>query len=110
MAVERIGLPRARRRATERLWHSVQDTRSGVRQRLRQAAKRARVLVRLLILIADVTAVDRLSGEVLLKTEVGGRTVIRAGADLSSAERQAAPLLAENLARNLVSLLVDGAW
>lgn len=63
-----------------------------------------------LILIADVTAVDRRSGEVLLKSEVGGRTVIRAGADLSSAERQAVPLLAENLARNLTSLLVDGKW
>ena len=63
-----------------------------------------------LILIADVVAVDRRSGEVLLKTEVGGRTVIRAGADLSSAERQAAPLLADDLARNLTSLLAEGSW
>lgn len=63
-----------------------------------------------LILVADVTAVDQRSGEVLVQTEVGGRTVIRAGADLASAERQAVPLLANDLARNLTSLLVDGRW
>lgn len=61
-------------------------------------------------LVAKVTAVDRRTGEVLLQDEVQGKTVIRAGADLSSAERQAVPLLANDLARNLTSRLVDGTW
>ena len=39
-----------------------------------------------------------------------GRTTLRPGADFSSAERQAVPLLAEDLARNITSLLVDGSW
>jgi hypothetical protein len=57
-----------------------------------------------------VTAVDRTSGKVLVDREVGGRTTIRIGPDLTSAERQAAPNLAEDLARNITSVLVDGTW
>jgi hypothetical protein len=41
---------------------------------------------------------------------VQGRTYIRAGNDLASTEREAIPNLADDLARNAVSLLVDGAW
>ncbi|MBA4148306.1 MAG: hypothetical protein H0X66_09335 [Verrucomicrobia bacterium] len=59
---------------------------------------------------AQVQAVDRSSGKVLLNRQVTGRTSIRVGADLSSAERQAVPLLADDLARNVTSLLVDGTW
>jgi hypothetical protein len=61
-------------------------------------------------LVAKVTATERSTGRVLLDREVAGRTSIRTGPDLSSAERQAAPLLAEDLARNITSLLVDGSW
>ena len=63
-----------------------------------------------LIMIARVTAVNRRTGAVLVQSDVGGRTVIRAGADLASAERQAVPLIANDLARNLTSLLADGSW
>ena len=38
------------------------------------------------------------------------RTIIRAGSDLASAERQGVPLIAEDLARNAASLIVDGNW
>jgi len=61
-------------------------------------------------LIARVKAVERSSGKVLLDREVRGRTTVRAGTDLPSAERQAIPMLAEDLARNATTLLVDGSW
>jgi len=63
-----------------------------------------------LALTAQITAIDRSTGKTNLNRAVTGRTTIRVGADLSSAERQAAPLLADDLARNAVSLLADGAW
>lgn len=63
-----------------------------------------------LYMTAQVHAVDRTTGKVLLNKPVTGRTSIRVGADLSSAERQAIPLLADDLARNATSLLVDGTW
>jgi hypothetical protein len=61
-------------------------------------------------LVAKVTAVERISGKVLLDRVVSGRTSLRVGNDLSSAERQALPLLADDLAKNVTSLLVDGSW
>lgn len=61
-------------------------------------------------LTARIKAVERVSGKVLLDREVRGRTTVRAGADLPGAERQAIPLLAEDLARNATTLLVDGTW
>jgi hypothetical protein len=59
---------------------------------------------------ARVTARDVHSGKVLLDQEVTGYTLVRVGADLTSAERQALPLLADDLAKNITSLLVDGSW
>ncbi|MBI4326661.1 MAG: hypothetical protein HY674_15565 [Chloroflexi bacterium] len=61
-------------------------------------------------LTVKVTATERSTGAVLLDQEVAGRTTVRAGADLASAERQAVPLLAEDLAKNVTALLVDGKW
>ncbi len=61
-------------------------------------------------LSAKLTVKDRSSGKVIFDREVSGRTTIRAGTDLASAERQAVPLLAEDLARNAASLIVDGNW
>lgn len=59
---------------------------------------------------ANVTAIDRLTGKTLVERRVSGRTTLRVDADLASAERQAIPLLAEDLARNITALLVDGEW
>lgn len=61
-------------------------------------------------LVAKVRASDRNTGKPLLDREVAGHTSLRMQADLPSAERQALPLLAEDLARNITSLLVDGGW
>jgi hypothetical protein len=63
-----------------------------------------------LILTANVVARDAASGKTNVNRTVQGRTYIRAGNDLSSSERQAMPNLADDLARNAVSILVDGAW
>ena len=61
-------------------------------------------------LIAFVTAYDRVSGRNLVNREFVGRTLVRIGADEASAERQALPLLTEDLARNITSALADGEW
>jgi hypothetical protein len=63
-----------------------------------------------LILTARVVARDLASGRTNLNRAIQGHTYIRAGADLASSEREAMPLLADDLARNAVSILVDGAW
>lgn len=61
-------------------------------------------------IVARVTAVERGTGRKLLDEEVEGHTMLRTQSDLASAERQAMPLLAANLARNITSRLVDGSW
>jgi len=61
-------------------------------------------------LTAHVRALDNGTGRVLLDRNIAGRTTVRNVPDLGSAERQAATLVAENLAQNIRSLLVDGAW
>ncbi len=59
---------------------------------------------------AEVSARERTSGKTLLARRVRGHTTVRVGSDLVSAERQAIPLAAEDLARNITALLVDGEW
>ncbi len=63
-----------------------------------------------LSLTARVSARERVSGKEILDQTVSGFTLIRVGADLPSAERQAMPLLADDLARNITALLVEGKW
>ena len=63
-----------------------------------------------LILSAEVQAIDRATGKRKFAGRITGQTAIRVLSDMSSSERQAMPLLAEDLARNLVSVLADGAW
>jgi hypothetical protein len=59
---------------------------------------------------AHVTARDRTSGRVLLDRDVLGHTTLRVTPDLSSAERQAIPQAADELARNITALLTEGVW
>ena len=61
-------------------------------------------------LTAHVKALDRVSGKVLLDKNVNGYTLVQVGTDLTDAERQSLPLLAEDLARNIAELLTEGAW
>ncbi|HTG45746.1 MAG TPA: LPS assembly lipoprotein LptE, partial [Verrucomicrobiae bacterium] len=60
--------------------------------------------------VATFSATELATGKVIMNSTVIGRTTIRAGPDLPSAERQAAPLIAEDMARRITSLLVDGSW
>ena len=59
---------------------------------------------------AQFTARERSTGKVLLDKPVKATTTLRAGTDLTSAERQAVPVLADDLARKAIGLLVDGSW
>jgi len=61
-------------------------------------------------LTAQVTALERHTGKVLLDQPVTGYTLIRVGTDIVSTERQALPLLAADLAKRVTSLLGEGSW
>jgi len=61
-------------------------------------------------LTAQIKAVERSSGKVLVEKFVSGRSNVRVGSDLASAERQAIPIMAEDLARKATSAIVDGTW
>lgn len=61
-------------------------------------------------LMASIKATERSTGKVLMQRNVAGRTTLRIGTDLASAERQAVPLLAADLARNATAHLVNGEW
>jgi len=63
-----------------------------------------------LSLTAQITAKERSTGKVILDQPVTGYTLIRVGSDITSTERQALPLLAGDLAKNVTALLVDGSW
>jgi hypothetical protein len=59
---------------------------------------------------AHVVARERNTGKVLLDKNVKGYTLVQTGTDLADAERQSVPLLAEDLAHNIGTLLTDGVW
>lgn len=59
---------------------------------------------------AHVVARDRITGRVVLDETLTGATLMRAGGDLPSAERQSLPLLAADLARQITAALADGKW
>ena len=57
-----------------------------------------------------VIATERSTGNVIFDQNVIGTTLVRAGTDLNSDERQALPLLADNVAKKITALVVDGSW
>jgi hypothetical protein len=57
-----------------------------------------------------VTIRERVTGKLILDREVKGHTLVNVGPDFASSERQAAPLLAADLAQNITGLLTEGAW
>lgn len=59
---------------------------------------------------AHVTAREHATGKLLLDKDVTGQTLVPVSSDLADAERQALPLLAQDLARNITGLLTEGAW
>jgi hypothetical protein len=63
-----------------------------------------------IVITAQVTARERLSGKIVLNRKVSGQSTLFVGSDLPSAERQALPLVADDLAKTITGLLVDGEW
>jgi len=63
-----------------------------------------------LTMTVQLTARERSSGKLMFDRPVIGRTPVRVTDDLTSAERQAIPLLAEDVAKKATGLLVDGTW
>ena len=61
-------------------------------------------------IVAHVTARQRETGKVLLDKNINGYTLVHVGSDLADAERQALPLLAEDLAQKVTEQLAEGAW
>ena len=57
-----------------------------------------------------IKAAERSSGKLLVDRVITSRTTVRLGDDLSSAERQSLPLLANDLAKRTVALLAEGEW
>jgi len=53
---------------------------------------------------------DRATGKLALERDVKGHTLVNVGPDFASSERQALPLLAADLAQNIVELLTEGSW
>lgn len=60
--------------------------------------------------VAHVVARERSTGKLLFEKDVKGFTLLHSGTDLGSASRQILPLLAEDLAQNIVGLLAEGSW
>ena len=59
---------------------------------------------------AQISAYERGTGKVILNQPVSGFTLIRVTTNITSTERQALPLLAADLAKNVTALLAEGAW
>jgi hypothetical protein len=62
------------------------------------------------VVVAHVVVRERATGKLLLERDVKGRTLVNVGPDFASSERQSAPLLAADLAQNILSLITEGAW
>jgi len=61
-------------------------------------------------LVTRILAAEKATNKILVDHKLTGRTTVRLGGDLASAERQALPLLANDLARKTVALLAEGQW
>jgi hypothetical protein len=59
---------------------------------------------------AHVVVRDRATGKLILERDIKGHTLVNLGLDFASSERQAAPLLAADLAQNIVAQITEGAW
>jgi hypothetical protein len=60
--------------------------------------------------VAHVVARESSSGKIVLEKDISGYTLLNVGTDMSSADRQAQSLLADDLARNITMALTEGGW
>ncbi len=61
-------------------------------------------------LTARIKVSDRTTGQVVYEGDVTGESIVRVGDDLTSSQRQVIPLIADHLARQATSFIVDGHW
>ena len=61
-------------------------------------------------MVVHVVARERSTNKILLNKDVTASTLVNVGSDLASSERQATPLLAQDLAGKVAGLLTEGAW
>ena len=61
-------------------------------------------------MVVHVVARERSTDKILLNKDVTAFTLVNVGSDLASSERQATPLLAQDLAGKVAGLLTEGAW
>ena len=61
-------------------------------------------------LTARIKVSDKTTGLVVYEGEVTGKSTVRVGNDLTASQRQAIPLIADHLARQATSFIVDGQW
>ncbi len=61
-------------------------------------------------LIVHIVVRDRASGKLLVEKDLKPHTLVHIGADLASAERQSLPLIADDFARDLISLISENGW
>ena len=50
------------------------------------------------------------TGEVVYEGDITGNSTVRVGNDLTAGQRQAVPIIADHLARQATSFIVDGKW
>jgi hypothetical protein len=82
-----------------RRFYLTLDPRDVVTPREFRVQVNARIIVR-----------ERSTGRVVIDRNVIGHTEVRSNENLPNAERQAVPLIAADLARNITSAIVDGKW
>jgi hypothetical protein len=63
-----------------------------------------------LTLDARFVAREAGSGRVMFDRQIRGQTFLRIGNDLGSSEREAIPVLTDDLARSAIDQLADGKW
>ena len=61
-------------------------------------------------LTAHIKVTRPSTGEVVYEGEITGNSTVRVGNDLTAGQRQAVPIIADHLARQATSLIVDGKW
>jgi len=58
----------------------------------------------------QISLIDRSTGKTISQKNISAHTVVLAGSDMASAERQALPVLSDELARNVVTAITEGGW
>lgn len=61
-------------------------------------------------MVVKITAMDRSTGRLVLDSTIIGRSMVRVGNNQNAGEVQALPLLADDLAQNIIGRLTDTKW